>query len=226
MRGMKLGELLGTAVNLGVEKKGLHSRLVETLTEIEIRAIGLAVEQVDLKENIILVPEGSKDYPDSSVYLVDIEQTRGVVEKRYRNLLKPFGVEPIIRTRAVKTGERTVDVIDVPLLDAQFALARSDLGKRIPEIYCGKRLDDKHGDFNRCGAEAREAFAQFALGRIPTLKRQLRAERSSGLKGRIQNVTDDVATSVRQKVDNKVRKAFHPHIKAGLLSQDWECAKP
>lgn len=208
---MKLGELFNIITNLGVEEKRPHSRLVETSSELEIRAIGLAAAAQDLKDDVIVIDEADKSYPDPLVYLVESDLTRQVIDSRYGSLLRNMGIEPIIRTKKVKKGDnQMVSVIDIPLLDAQVVLAYGDLGGQVPRLYCGNHLDKESGDFNKCGAEARELYARFALGRIGSLKEQIRVERSGALRGRIQNVAEDMATTVRKKA----RRAFHPHITA------------
>lgn len=178
---------------------------------MEIRAIGLAAVFQDLKDDVIVIDEADKSYPDPLVYLVESDLTRQFIDSRYKPLLKRMGIEPIIRTKKVKKGDhQMVSVIDVPLLDAQVVLAYGDLGGQIPRLYHGKPLGKESGDFNKCGAEARELYAQFALGRISSLKERIRAERSEALRGRIQNVTEDIQAIVRKKA----RRAFRPHITA------------
>lgn len=208
---MKLVELFSTVANLGIAEKGPHSRLVGTTSKIEIRAIGLAAVGQDLINDVIVIDEADKSHPDPLVYLVESDLTRQVVDSRYRPLLKDMGVEPIIRTKNVKQSvNQMISVIDVPLLDAQVALAYGDLGDQIPRLYCGHDLNEKNGNFNKCGAEARELYARFSLGRIGSLKEQTRIERSQALMGRIQNLAEDMEIMVRKKA----RRAFRPHITA------------
>lgn len=212
---MKIVELLNTAMKLGIEPEKPGSRLVATSTEKEIRAIGVAVASQDLKEHVIVIDEGGKDAPDPLVYLLEDDLTRQVVDNRYRSLLNPMGIEPLVRTKAVKRGDsQVVTVIDVPLLDAQVALALGDLGRQIPEIYTGRKLNGQNADFVRCGAEARELYAKFALGRIGTFRQQIRAERSKLLAGRAKNVAEDIGATVTTSVGKRVRRVFHPHITA------------
>jgi hypothetical protein len=197
----KLGEFASAVAKLGIEPETHLPKLVKTSSALDLRAVGLALTQKDLKDDVVIVPENGQDKNGVSVYLVDNELTRQVVEERYGRLLAEKGLRPIVRTKTIKRGDKEVIALHVPLLDAQVALAYTNLGVEIPKLYCGKTLDKKAGNYLTCGDEIREHFARFVLGEEPSIPIQERRERSKTLGGRIINIEEDLAEEARRKAD-------------------------
>ena len=204
---MKLKEvaenLVGAATKvtkLGIQEEIRHPKLIKTSTALDLRAIGLAVLHKDLKDDVVIVPESGEGKKDFSVYLVDNELTRRVAEEWYGKQLGKKGLRPIVRTKIIKRDGQDVVVLHVPLLDAQVALTHTDLGTQVPELYCGKTLDKKVGNYLTCGEEIREHYAKYVLGEELSLYEQDRLDNSKTLGGRVRNVEIDIANAVGAKV--------------------------
>lgn len=204
---MKLKEvtenLVGVATKvtkIGIQEEIRHPKLIRTSTALDLRAIGLAVLHQDLKDDVVIVPESDEGKKDFSVYLVDNELTRKVAEEWYGKQLGKKGLKPIVRTKIIKRDGQDVVVLHVPLLDAQVALAHTDLGTQVPELYCGKTLDKKAGSYLTCGEEIREHYAKYVLGEELSLYEQDRSENSKTPGGRLRNIQEDAANIIKAKV--------------------------
>ncbi len=221
--GKSIENLVGVAkevAKLGVEPEARLPKLVKTSSALDLRAVGLALINKDLKDDVIIVHENNQNKNDDLVYLVDNELTRQVVEERYGRLLAEKGLRPIIRTKTVKNGDKEVVALHVPLLDAQVALAYTGLGVEVPKLYCGKTLDKKAGNYSTCGDEVREHYARFVLGEEASIPIQERRERSKSFGGRIVNIEEDavegikVSTPVVARQTLKLDKELHEELKA------------
>lgn len=195
--------LVGVATKvtkIGIQEEIRHPKLIRTSTALDLRAIGLAVLHQDLKDDVVIVPESDEGKKDFSVYLVDNELTRKVAEEWYGKQLGKKGLKPIVRTKFIKRDGQDVVVLHVPLLDAQVALAHTDLGTQVPELYCGKTLDKKAGSYLTCGEEIREHYAKYVLGEELPLYEQDRSENSKTPGGRLRNIQEDAANIIKAKV--------------------------